>query len=418
MQDPPLQALLGLLQMLDPRLLYFGLLPRRGRVLVEFIPLLLPVQHGVLGLLQGLGRFFLHRVQHFQFRTQGFQLHFPGVQLALILLQVLPGFLETDESLAQIVVELARPLLLERDRLLDPRDFGTQGIVVRLDLVEGIRALAVVLAALLDGSVDLLVLGIHRFQPHLQLGYRLGAGRGLLVQLLPLQSLQLGFQGPLFALVFGIFFRCLGLPLQVLELALQFVAQIGEPLQVLHGAAHAVLGFTAPLLVLGDPRGFLDEHAQLFRPGLDQARNHALLDNRIAARSETGAEEDVGNVAAAAAAAVEKVFGLGFAGHQAADGNFRIAGVLAADAAIAVVKDQFDGGLAHRLPVDRAIENDVGHGFAAQILGRALAHHPAHRVNDVGFAATVGAHHRRHVAGEVHRCRVDKGFEAGELDGV
>ena len=51
------------------------------------------------------------------------------------------------------------------------------------------------------------------------------------------------------------------------------------------------LGFAAALLVLGDARGLLEEHAQLLGLRLDDARDHALLDDRVAARAEAGAEE-------------------------------------------------------------------------------------------------------------------------------
>src|SRR3546814_15645103 len=58
------------------------------------------------------------------------------------------------------------------------------------------------------------------------------------------------------------------------------------------------------------------------------------------------------------------------------------------------------------------------HRLAAQILGRALAHHPAYGVDDVRLAATVGPDHRRHVTGEVHRGRVDEGFEPRQFDAL
>jgi len=41
--------------------------------------------------------------------------------------------------------------------------------------------------------------------------------------------------------------------------------------------------------------------------------------------------------------------------------------------------------------VDGAVEDDVGHVLAAQMAGGALPQHPAHGVDDVGFAAAVGA---------------------------
>jgi hypothetical protein len=63
-----------------------------------------------------------------------------------------------------------------------------------------------------------------------------------------------------------------------------------------------------------------------------------------------------------------------------------------------------------------AVEDHVGHGLAAQVLGRALAHDPAHGVDDVGLATAVGADDGAQVARQRHRRRVDEGLESGELD--
>ncbi len=144
--------------------------------------------------------------------------------------------------------------------------------------------------------------------------------------------------------------------------------------------------------------------------------DHALLDNSVAARAQPGTEENIGDITAPALAAVEEIFALPFPGHLPAHGDLGIAGVLAADAAVVIVEDQFDRGLAHRLAIDRAVEDHIGHVLAAQVLRRALAHHPANRVDHVGFAATIGPDHRAHIARKLHMGRVDKGFEARQLD--
>src|SRR5690606_27594133 len=163
-------------------------------------------------------------------------------------------------------------------------------------------------------------------------------------------------------------------------------------------------------------RGLLDEDPQVFRLGLDQLGNHPLLDDRVAARPQAGAEKDVGDIAPPALGAVEEVGVLRVAGHAAANGYFREGCVLAGEGAVGVVEDQLDAGLGNRLAGVGAVEDDIRHRLAAQVLRRTLAHHPAHGIDDVGFAATVGADHRRHVAGEAHRGRIDEGFEARELD--
>jgi hypothetical protein len=57
-----------------------------------------------------------------------------------------------------------------------------------------------------------------------------------------------------------------GLALQVLELLVDFLAQVVQALEVLARVAHARLGLLAALLVLGDAGGFLEIDAQVLGP--------------------------------------------------------------------------------------------------------------------------------------------------------
>ena len=240
----------------------------------------------------------------------------------------------------------------------------------------------------------------------------------LLVQRLPTQGGQLGLELALLGLVFLILLGGLGLAVQALELALQLFTQVGQARQVVVGAANTVFRLAAALLVFGDTRRLFDEVAQFLGLGFDQLADHALLDDRVAARPQAGTEEDVGNVAAAAFHAVKEIGVLAVAGHPAADGDFREGRVLAGQGVVGVIEDQLDAGLGHRFAGIGAVEDDVGHRLAAQVLRRTLAHHPAHRIDDVGLAAAVGADDRRHVAREIHRGGVDEGLEARQLDGL
>src|SRR5690606_5490654 len=92
-----------------------------------------------------------------------------------------------------------------------------------------------------------------------------------------------------------------------------------------------------------------------------------------------------------------------------------VAGVGAADLAVAVVEHQLDRGGAHRAAAAGAIEDDIGHRFAAQVARRKLTHHPAHRVDDVGLATAIGPDHTGPFGGEGYCGGLDKGLEAGEL---
>ena len=247
--------------MLDTRLLYFGLLARRSGLMVEFIPLLLPVQHGVFGFLQRAGGLLFSRLQQLQFWRQLFQLQLPGCELVLVLLQMRLCLLQAVQRLAQVCMQLLRALLLELDGLFQTGHFGAQRVIGGLHGIEAVGTIGVILPVLLNAGVHLLVFRIHGLQPHLELTYRLATAAGLAVQLLPLQRVQLCFQGALFSLEFTVLFRRLRLALQVLELTLQLVTQVREALEILHGAAHAGFGFPAPFLVLGNTRRFLDKHA-------------------------------------------------------------------------------------------------------------------------------------------------------------
>ena len=176
------------------------------------------------------------------------------------------------------------------------------------------------------------------------------------------------------------------------QLAFQFGADVAEPLQIFLGVADAVLRLATALAVFGDASGFLQIATQLVGLRRHQVGDHALLDDRVAARPKAGAKKDVGDVAASAACAVEVVDGLRIAIHFAANGQFGVTREFAANALFAVVEQQFDGGQRSGLTGVRAVEDDVGKRFATQLSCRTLAHHPAHRIDDVRFTAAVGAY--------------------------
>jgi hypothetical protein len=203
---------------------------------------------------------------------------------------------------------------------------------------------------------------------------------------------------------------------QVLELLVDLVAHVAHTVEVFAGGLDAALGFLAAFLVLGDAGSLFQVHAQFFRVRLDDLADHPLLDDRVAARSKAGAEEQVSDVTPAAARAVEEIRGLAVPGHLALDRNLGVLAVLALDGAIRIVEDQLDGRLPHRFARGGAGKDHVGQRIAAQAAGCALAHHPADRVDDVGFAAAVGAHHTGHVGRQVQGGGIDERLESGEFD--
>src|SRR6185437_253480 len=191
-----------------------------------------------------------------------------------------------------------------------------------------------------------------------------------------------------------------------------FLAQVAKAVQVLAGVADAGLGFLAPLLVLGDARSLFQVHAQVFRARFDDLADHPLLDDRVAARAQASAEEQVGDVATAALGAVEVIVAAAVTADGTLDRDLVERGVLPGDRVVGVVEDQLDGGLRDRLAGIGTGEDHVGERVTTQAAGRTFAHDPTHRVDDVRLAAAIGAHHAGHVGRQVQGGRIDEGLEA------
>ena len=294
------------------------------------------------------------------------------------------------------------------DGLLEPRDLCAYPVVVSLHYVERLALLAMPLARRLQFRLDTPQLCHGGLQ-----GVLAFAQRRLLLSRLRLQPRQaqheeLGLEPALLRLHFAIALCGARLALQVADLLFDLITQVVEPIEVLARVPDARLGLAAPFLVPGNARRFLEVHPQLLGLGLDKARDHSLLDDRVTARTEPGAEKKAGDVLAATARPVEEIVRGPVARQHPSGGDLAETGVLPAHRTIRVVEHQLDGRRADRLAGTRAVEYDVGHRIAAQVLGRAFTHDPSHCVDDVGFTATVRTDDADQVAGESDRGRIDK----------
>ena len=227
------------------------------------------------------------------------------------------------------------------------------------------------------------------------------------------QGVQLCREATLVLLELAVPFGGPCLAFEVREVATEFVGPLGEPLQVFDRVLDAILGLPPPLAILGDARRFLEIGPEFVGLGHHHLRDHALFDDRVAAGSDAGPQEDIGHVPASAARAVQVVGGLGVTGEFPTNGDLRVGGEpalgeFAAGATVAIVEDQFDGCQGSGLADLGADEDDVGERFAAQLPRRTLAENPAHRIDDVGLAAAVRTHHRTAVAREGDRRRIDE----------
>ena len=114
------------------------------------------------------------------------------------------------------------------------------------------------------------------------------------------------------------------------------------------------------------------------------------------------------DVLEAAERVVDPVFRFAVAENPAGDGNLV---VVHFERLLAVGHRQGDFRHAERLASVRAVENHVGHFATAQGFGRLLAEHPADRITDVGFAASVRSDNRRHTRLEIQGGLVREGLE-------
>ena len=324
--------------------------------------------------------------------------------------------LEPPGFLAQRFGELLAAPADRPDGFLGARDLRSRAEHVAIAPVERFRGLGAGGPRLLQRRLGPALAGERRVEPALLIRNLRGLAARLPIERPPLQCEVLGFERALGRLELTVFFGQLGLALEMRQMASELLPQIVQPFEVLGRVAHPVLGLAAAFLVLGDPRRFLDEIAQVLRFGFDDPRNHPLFDDRVAARPEPGAVEDVHHVTAPAPRSVQPVLRLPLARDLAAYRDFLVRGKAASDPAVEVVEDQLDARLAHRLAGPRAVEHDVRHGVPAQAARRDFAHHPSDRVDDVRLAAAVRPHHADDAAGKLDGRGIDEGLEAREPD--
>ena len=402
--------------LLHPRPLHLRLAHRLSHLAIALVPLLLPLPLPRFHLFELLLRLGQRLGRHLDLRLQRIDGRFDLGQLRLVLADLLPRRLDGRQRLLPVALLPGDQFALVQNRLLHPRDLAAELVEERLHGVEVLARFDALLAQPFEFRLMLAQLGHPLLQrrPHrLNLGV---AGVELARQRIEPQIEQLGPGAAFLLLQHLVALRRLSLPLEVVELLGDLVAQVVEPVEVLGRVAHPRLGLLAPLLVFGDAGGLFEIDPQLLRLGLDQARDHPLLDNGVGTWPQAGTEKDVGDVAAAAAGAVEKVVGLAVAGNAATHRDFVEAGVFAANAAVAVVEHQLDRRLRHRLARRRAIEDDIVHRLPAQMLGRRLTHDPAYRVDDIRFATAVRPDDAHQIAGQIQRGGIDERLEAGEFD--
>ncbi len=201
----------------------------------------------------------------------------------------------------------------ERDLLLERLHLGVGGVEGPLELLQTIGFLVVAAAQLLERSLGLAQLRQLGFEGHLDLLRLVGVAIAGLLGLAQARKGEEVLVERELRLQVLVLRRDLGLLAEARELGVELGADVAHARQVLARVLEPQLGLAAPLAVLGDAGGLLQEHPQLLGLGGDDPRDHALLDDRVGAGAEAGAKEDVLHVAATHVLGVDVVVGVAVA---------------------------------------------------------------------------------------------------------
>ena len=205
--------------------------------------------------------------------------------------------------------------------------------------------------------------------------------------------------------------RLARLPLQRVDLLRQLPDHVLEPGEIGLGRLQPQLGLVAARMQAGDAGGFFQHAAALLGLGLDDLADAALMHQRGRARAGRGVGEQELHVARAHLAAVEPVHRALLTLDAARDLERLVLVELRRRRAVGVVEEQHHLGGVARRPRVGAGEDHVVHARGAQRLVRGLAHHPAQRLDQIGFAAAVRADHAGQAVLDVEVGRLDEGFE-------
>ena len=133
-------------------------------------------------------------------------------------------------------------------------------------------------------------------------------------------------------------FRRLGLAVQVFDLFFDLLKHIHDASEIFLGVFNAGGGFAATLFVLRNAGCFFQKHSHFFGLRFDQPRNHALFNDRIAARPEPGPKEYTGNVLTSTFRAIQKIVGNSVPGDLASNRDLGILRVLPLKRGLVVIE--------------------------------------------------------------------------------
>ena len=196
---------------------------------------------------------------------------------------------------------------------------------------------------------------------------------------------------------------------QLLGKLFQHVIHTG---QVGFGGGQPQLCLVAALIQAADPRRLFQHTAAAARLGVDQFGNLPLPHQRRRMRAGRGIKEQHLHILGPHFLAIGAVGRPGIAGDAAADfQQIRVVEPRGRQP-VGIVDAERDLGKVARAPRGGAGEDHILHLAAAHGGGAILAHHPAQRLEQIGFSAAVRPDDPGQAISDHQLCRIDKAFEA------
>jgi hypothetical protein len=278
-----IEALQSGLDLLDACLFDLGPARRFCSRQAVRLPALLPARHRCLGSgeCRAGGRFACLCCGQVRLRLFEQAAQLGQVRLVPVREQARLGVFGVDslEVCALPLPELAGVL----QGLLGACDVGTGLVITPLYRGQGVGALHVRRSRTLDRRLRGAQVRDRRLRLRLALAGERMTARDVAVEVTDPERQQFRLELALALHVFLVAARDAGLPLQVADLLIHLLAQVVEPFEVLSRVRDAVLGLAAAVLVARDAGRLFDEGAHVLGASLDQARDHPLLDDGVAA---------------------------------------------------------------------------------------------------------------------------------------
>ena len=193
------------------------------------------------------------------------------------------------------------------------------------------------------------------------------------------------------------------------QLTTDFTKEILQTGEVAFSRSEATFRLLLAAAVLQNAGSFFDDGAAFFRTCVQYRVDLTLRNDDVLLTTNTAVREQVLDVEQSTRHTIERVLAVARAEQRSGNGDLV---ELNRKHSRGVIDGEADLGPTECGPLGGTSKDDVIHLLRTNSGRRLGAKHPTDRVDDVGFARTIGAHHNGDAWFEIESCRIGKGLEA------